>query len=309
MNSILLRKTPYSFPLLLLVTAIMWFVPSIGSESNYHFLGYEINVFWSLFVSYIITLINALLINKTLSETIFGNENSNSFMLFFIAVCSISTGFNELIILTVLNLLLSGSVNMILNLEEDNVTKNLFNATLLMGFLSFLFVLFLPFIYLIGVGLSFLRRLRFVDFLVIVFSLFLPVLLIYMISFISGNYKAFSSFLTLDFLTPSLSILFFILSGVIFLFSLFGLVALKNNRTFGGTKSIKASTVASSLFVLSYVLGAVNLFLENYYVFFAAISLSSGIYIASFFLKSTYPFKSVLLAFFLLACFVSKYFI
>jgi hypothetical protein len=309
MNSILLRKTPYSFPLLLLITLLMWFVPSVGELTEYYFLGYEIGQFWTLFISYIITLFNALIINKTLGETIFGNENSNSFVLFFIAIASISIGFSELIVLSTISLLLSISINIILNLEEKKITKNLFNAAFIMGFLSFLFVLFLPFIYLIGVGLSFLRRLRLVDFLVIIFSLLLPVILIYMISFISGNYDIFSSFLDLNFIIPQLNVLFFLLSGIIFLFSITGSIVLKRNRTFGGTKSIKASTVIASLFVLSYALGITNLFLENYYVFFTCISLSSGVYIASFFLKSNYPFKSVLLAFFLLACFVSKYFI
>ena len=68
MNSILLRKTPYSFPLLMLITLIMWFVPSIGKPTDYYFLGYDINSFWALSISYIITLTNALIINKTLSE-------------------------------------------------------------------------------------------------------------------------------------------------------------------------------------------------------------------------------------------------
>lgn len=309
MNSILLRKSPYSFPLLLLVTIIMWFLPLVINPVNHTFLGYNINLYWSLFFSYILALTNALVINKTLGETIFGNENSNSFILFFMAVSSLSTGFNEFIVLTTLNLLMGISINMILNLEEENITKNLFNATFIMGFLSFLFILFLPFIYLIGVGLSFLRRLRLVDFLVILFSLSLPVILIFMISFISDNFSAFSNFLSLQFITPKLSLLFVGMGVLIFLFDVLGLAALKNNRTFGGTKSIKTSTVMTSLFVLSFILAIVNLFLENYYAFFVSVSIPSGVYIASFFLKSNYSFKAVLLAFFLIACFVVNFFI
>lgn len=309
MNSILLRKTAYSFPLLLLITLVIWFVPSIGKTISYFCFGYEINQYWALILGYIITLINGLMINKTLGETIFGNENSNSFLLFFITICSLSTAYNELVVLTMLNLLMGISVNMILNLDEGNMAKNLFNASFLLGFLSFLYVLFLPFIYLIGVGLSFLRRLRIVDFLVIVFSFLLPVLLIYMVSFITGNYNIFSNFLSLNFTSPQLNILFILVSVCILFISIFGFVALKNNRTFGGAKSIKASAVVSSLFVLSYLFGVSNLFLEDYFAFFTCISLGSGVYIASFFLKSNYTFKSILLTIFLIGCFVAKYFI
>lgn len=309
MNSILLRKTSYSLPLLLIITLIMWYVPIGNNEVNYTLFHYNVSPFLSVTISYLITLFASSLINKILGETIFGNENSNAFVLFFMAITSLSVSFPELIVLSAINFCFCVSIVIILNLEEKNAVKNLFNATFILGFLSFLFVLFLPFTYLIGVGASFLRRIRFVDILVILFSLLLPVFILFMLAFITSDYSSFKNFLVFNFITPTISIAYISVWVFLFLFSIVGIASLRSNRTFGGSKSIKASRIIIWLFILSYILGVVNLFLYDSLVFFVCIALPSAVYVSSFFLKSNYSYKSLYMSLFLIVCFISNYFI
>jgi hypothetical protein len=308
MYSILLRKTTYSFALLFIITLVIWFVPSLNDNTEYTLLQTNVSPSLALIISYIIVFGTSLLVNKTLEKSIFGNENSNAFILFFVSVCSLSTGFSELIVLSALNFIFSTSVIMILRLDEHNAVKNLFNSTFVLGGLSFLFVLFIPFVYLVLIGASYIRRLKISDVLIMTMSFLLPAFIAYLLAFITDNYWFFNSFFNFKLISPVVNSVFYVVAPFIVLFSVMGMFALRNNRTFAGTKNIKAINVIVFLFIFSCLLGVVNLFLYPSLAFFMCISLGSAVYIASFFLKSEFQYKTIVLFLFMSICFISKYF-
>ncbi len=305
-----LQSNPTSIIVIILITGVSWFMPTIAEHNGYITFGYETSRYFALSISFTMTFIGGYIVNNQLGRVFFINETNVAFLLFFILISSLSTGFEHLIELSLLNLSFCVFMAMIFFMRgEESKVLNVFNSSFFIGILSLSNIFFLPFLYLVVSGIGSIRRFLISDLWMILVGLLLPFGIVYAFSFISDNYHFLSSRLALSFKAHFIPFFFYLSVVILIGFAVFGAVALKQNRSVFGVKILKTFNTLLYLFVISLVVGIVNLFLIDYSVFFSNIAIGVSILIASLFVYGEFKGKDIVLICVLMLLFVSKFFL
>lgn len=311
MIQLLFKNGIVSLVIILLLGALSWFMPTVGQHSQYEFFEFPVPKYVALTISFVITVISALIANIELSKRFFINQRNMAFIFFYVMLFSLSTSYFDLLSLSALALSFSVFVVFILRINgSKSRVLNIFNTSFFLGVLCVVSILFLPFIYLIYSGIRNIRTIKIKDVFFVIGGVLTPAILYFAFLFLTDNMDSYSRFYNYSFIVPTLiSIPFIVIPLVTIVLSAFSMSLLKSRRMLVGAQAIRVYNVLVILFITNMILSFLNVFIWGIDVFYGCIALTSSIFISVFFVGIPFKGKEFILGAYIILLFAMKFLI